>query len=384
MSVVLTRGGRNCRAGGEREGEAMLMKTLEARYYTDPEVFREEMERFFFGMWVCTGRSEQIEKPGEYFLAEVAGESVIVTRDSGGRVRAFYNVCRHRGTQICQQGEGKFSERIQCPYHAWTYNLDGRLLAAPHMEQTEFRKEDYPLRSVAAEVWDGHIFLNLGEDVRPLAEQLADLPKKFAAWGMEELRLYKREKYEVRANWKLIVLNYNECLHCPVLHPKLNRVTDYQSGENDEPRPTYIGGTMEFKDAAETMSVDGVRRRDFLPGLTEEQCKRVSYYAIYPNLFLSLHPDYVMVHRLWPRTVDRTHVVTEWLFHPREMAKKDFCGDDAVALWDATNREDWAITEQSQKGIGSRGYVPGPYSASEGLPAAFDRMIVAKEKDQRR
>jgi len=360
----------------------MLMKTLEARYYTDLEVFREEMERFFFGMWVCAGRSEQIEKPGDYFVADVAGESVIVTRDGDGRVCAFYNVCRHRGTQICKEGEGRFAGRIQCPYHAWTYGLDGRLLAAPHMEQTEFRKEDYPLRRVAAEVWDGHIFLNFGVEVRPLAEHVADLPQKFAAWGMEELRVFKRERYEVKANWKLIVLNYNECLHCPTLHPMLNRVTDYMSGENDEPRPTYIGGTMGFKGAAETMSADGVRRRDFLPGLNTEQCKLVLYYAIYPNLFLSLHPDYVMVHRLWPRSVDRTDVVTEWLFHPREMAKKDFCGDDAVAFWDATNREDWGITEQSQKGIASRGYVPGPYSANEGLPAAFDRLIVAKEKDK--
>ena len=358
----------------------MLVKTLEARYYTDPEVFREELERFFFGMWVCAGRSEQIEKAGDYFLAEVASESVIVTLDSAERVRAFYNVCRHRGTQICKEGEGKFAGRIQCPYHAWTYGLDGRLLAAPHMEQVEFRKEDYPLRTVAAEVWDGHIFLNLGEDVRPLAEQLADLPKKFAAWDMGELRVFKRERYEVKANWKLIVLNYNECLHCPVLHPMLNRVTDYLSGENEDPQPTYIGGTMEFKGAAETMSVDGVKRRDFLPGLSREQCKQVLYYAIYPNLFLSLHPDYVMVHRLWPKRVDRTDVVTEWLFHPREMAKADFCGDDVVALWDATNREDWGITEQSQKGIGSRGYVPGPYSKNEGLPAAFDRMVAEKQE----
>ena len=357
----------------------MLTKALEARYYTDPEVFREEMERFFFGMWVCAGRNEQILRPGDYFLADVAGESVIVTRDLAGTMRAFYNVCRHRGTQICKESEGTFAEKIQCPYHAWTYGLNGNLLAAPHMAQAEFRREDYPLHSVAAEVWDGHIFLNLPTDAKPLAEQLADLPKKFAAWGMEELRVYRHESYEVKANWKLIVLNYNECLHCPVVHPMLNRVTDYMSGQNDEPRPTYIGGTMEFKRAAETMSIDGMRRRDFLPGLNEAQCKRVLYYAIYPNLFLSLHPDYVLVHRLWPKSVDRTDVVTEWLFHPREMAKTDFCGDDAVEFWDATNREDWRITEQSQKGIGSRGYVPGPYSNNEGLPAAFDRMIVGKE-----
>ena len=129
----------------------MLLKTLEARYYTDHEVFREEMERFFFGMWVCAGRTEQIQKPGDYFLAEVAGESVIVTRDSEGGVRAFYNVCRHRGTQICKEGVGKLPGRIQCPYHAWTYDFDGRLIGAPHMDEVpHFRKADYPL---AGQTW---------------------------------------------------------------------------------------------------------------------------------------------------------------------------------------------------------------------------------------
>ena len=353
----------------------MMAKTLEGRYFTDSEIFRAEMERFYFGMWVCAGRSEQIENPGKYFVLDVAGESVIVTRDESRKVRGFYNVCRHRGTQICAASAGEFAGRIQCPYHAWTYRLDGKLLAAPHMEEDEFRKEDYPLHAVGAEEWDGHIFVNLAEERRPLREQLADLPEKFAAWGMGELRRYKLEKYEVEANWKLIVQNYNECLHCPVLHPALNKVTNYLSGENDPAHKTYIGGSMLFRDGAETMSVDGVRRRAFLPGLNAEKTKLVLYYAVYPNLFLSLHPDYVMVHRLWPRAVDRTEVETEWLFHPTEMAKEDFYGVDAVEFWDLTNKEDWWITEQSQKGVSSRGYIPGPYSKNEGLPAEFDRKI---------
>jgi len=353
----------------------MLVKTLEGRYFTNAGIFRAEMERFYFGMWVCAGRSEQIEDAGKYIVVDVAGESVIVTRDEGGRVRAFYNVCRHRGTQICAEAKGEFAGRIQCPYHAWTYALEGKLLAAPHMDGDEFRKEDYPLNAVGAEEWEGHIFVNLSRERRPLLQQLADLPEKFSAWGMGELRRYKHEKYQVKANWKLIVQNYNECLHCPVLHPALNKVTNYQSGQNDPAREWYIGGTMLFRGGAETMSVDGVRRRAFLPGLSEEQRKLVLYYAVYPNLFLSMHPDYVMVHRLWPKAVDRTEVETEWLFHPAEMGREDFCGDDAVEFWDMTNKEDWWITEQSQKGISSRGYIPGPYSKNEELPIEFDKKI---------
>jgi len=358
----------------------MLSKALEGRYFTDPEIFRAEMERFYFGMWVCVGRSEQIATAGKYFVAEVAGESVIVTREEGGGVRGFYNVCRHRGTQLCAEPTGEFAGRIQCPYHAWTYGLDGRLLAAPHMEGEAFRKEDYPLHAVGAEEWEGLIFVYLGKEKTALREQLGDLPEKFAGWGMGDLRRYKIEKYEVKANWKLIVQNYNECLHCPVLHPALNKVTNYLSGDNDPAHEGYIGGSMLFRGEAETMSVDGVRRRAYLPGLNAEQRKLVLYYAVYPNLFLSLHPDYVMVHRLWPRAVDRTEVETEWLFHPAEMAKEDFYGDDAVEFWDITNKEDWWITEQSQKGVSSRGYIPGPYSKSEKLPAEFDKKIRGENK----
>jgi Rieske 2Fe-2S family protein len=164
-----------------------------------------------------------------------------------------------------------------------------------------------------------------------------------------------------------------------VLHPALNRITDYLSGHNDAPNSSYIGGSMEFRGGAETMSTDGRRRRDYLPGLNESQRHQVLYYTVYPNLLLSLHPDYVMTHTLWPRAVDRTEIVCEWHFHPAEMARPDFAAEDVLKFWDATNREDWGISELSQKGISSRAYVSGPYSPQERLPQAFDRMIVERE-----
>jgi Rieske 2Fe-2S family protein len=358
----------------------MQPMTLPGRYYTDEGIFREEVDRFFGKKWICAGRTEQVERPGSYFLCEVAGESIIVTQDSGRDLRAFYNVCRHRGTRMCREREGAFAGRIQCPYHGWTYGLDGKLLGAPHMEVSGFRREDYPLHRVQADVWDGHIFLNLAGRPEPLAAQLADLPQKFAAWEMGELRLYKRIVYDVKANWKLIVINYNECMHCPVLHPMLSRITDYLSGENDPPQPTYIGGSMEFRGGAQTMSTDGTIHRNYLPGLTEVQRKQTYYYTIYPNLFLSLHPDYMMTHTLWPLAPNATRVVCEWHFHPEEMARPGFQAEDAVAFWDTTNEEDWVISELSQLGIGSRAYVPGPYSPREGLPTAFDKMILEEER----
>ena len=347
-----------------------MNKTLPSKYYTDPEIFRSEMERFYFGRWIYAGRAERIARPGEYFLCDVAGESVIVTGEG-----AFYNVCRHRGTRMCTVPEGTFAGRIQCPYHGWTYGLNGELISAPNMGEADFSRFDYPLHRVASETWDGHVFLNLATERHPLAKQLGELPAKFAAWNMGELTLHRRIVYDVKANWKLIVQNYNECLHCPTVHPCLDRLTDYLGADNQAPTASYIGGSMGFRNGVETMTFDGIRRRDYLPGLDAEQRSMVCYYAIYPNLLLSLHPDYMMTHALWPKAADRTEIVCEWHFHPKEMAKPDFQGEDAIEFWDQINREDWGISELSQLGISSRAYTPGPYSKREELLHAFDRIV---------
>jgi len=177
-----------------------LLMTLPARYYTDPAIFHSELERLYFGRWICVGRTERVPNAGDYFLVELAGESVIVTRSNDGAIRAFFNVCRHRGTRMCTVSEGSLEGRIHCPYHGWTYGLDGALIGAPHMEQPGFSRADYPLKTVAIDTWDGHIFLNFSAEPRPLAAQLGELPERFAAWRMGELHLHRRIVYDVKAN----------------------------------------------------------------------------------------------------------------------------------------------------------------------------------------
>jgi Rieske 2Fe-2S family protein len=360
--------------------------TLPRRFYADPDFYRGELERFYFNRWICAGRADQIPNAGDYFTRTLGDESLIITRDTSGEIHALFNVCRHRGTRLCEQTEGHFAERIQCPYHNWTYGLEGRLLAAPHMPPG-FSKDDYPLHRAGCEVWDGHVFMHLGRDgldrqdkqdlpaERGLRAQLADLPDRFVAWQMGDLRLGRRIVYDVKANWKLIVLNYNECLHCPNLHPALNKLHHYLGADNVAPTQCYCGGAMGFREGVETMSLDGKRRRAYLPGLTEAQRLQVVYFAIYPNLLLSLHPDYVMTHTLWPRAHDRTEIVCEFHFHPSELARTDPHIDDAVEFWDLTNKEDWWIAEQSQAGINSRVYTPGPYSEREELLWSFDEIV---------
>ena len=354
--------------------------TLPAPYYADDTYFRREMEALFATQWICAGRVEQVEAPGRFILREVLGESIIIASNAAGQVNAFYNVCRHRGTKLCTEQQGDFGRSIQCPYHAWTYDLDGRLIGAPHMDEVpHFSKQEYPLHRVHADVWDGHIFINLSREAPPtrLHDQLGGLPEKFMGWRMRDLRLGHRIIYDVKANWKLIVQNYNECLHCPNLHPALNKLSHYLSGENEPLQAAYMGGRMDLRPGVDTLTMTGKCERASLPGLSPEDARRVYYYAIFPNMLLSLHPDYMMVHTLWPLAPDRTINICEWHFHPAEMARPGFSPDDAVEFWDLTNRQDWHVCELSQAGISSRAYTPGPYSNREDLLYAFDRMIVS-------
>jgi glycine betaine catabolism A len=355
--------------------------SLPARYYIDEEYYRAELEWLFLKMWFHAGRAEDIPEPGQFVVREVAGESLIILRDDRGELRAFYNLCRHRGTRLVNECSGRFASTIQCPYHAWTYNLAGCLLAAPQMDRVnEFRLDDYPLEPIAIGVWDGHVFLNLSENPVPLARQLDGLDIRFAPWKMGELRCGKRVVYDVAANWKLIIHNYSECLHCPGVHPALQKLSHYLSGENEPASPNYLGGRMRLREGIETFSFAGAMSRECLPDLEGDDLRCVYFYAFLPNLLLSLHPDYVLVHTLWPRGAGRTEMICEWLFHPDALARADFDASDAFDFWDLTNRQDWQVCEQMQLGLTSRAYRPGPYSHREELLHGFDRLILEQER----
>jgi glycine betaine catabolism A len=349
-----------------------LVCTLPGRYYTSPELYAAEQERIFARRWACVGRSENVANPGDYMLVELAGESLIVVRDRAGELRAHYNVCRHRGTRMCQVPAGRFNETIQCPYHAWTYGLDGRLIAARHMQDTPgFDRRDWPLHSAGIAEWEGFIMVNLAAEPEPFETAYAPLLGRLSRWGMEGLRRGARIDYDVAANWKFIVENYSECYHCPLIHPELTALSPWQSGRNDLSEGPFLGGYSQLNH--ESLTVDGVRRRPPLQGLAPDDLGRVWYYALFPNLLLSLHPDYVMAHTLWPKSVGQTRIVCEWFFDPTTMAIDGFDPSDAVQLWDTTNRQDWHVCELSQLGVSSRAYTPGPYANAEGLSWQFDR-----------
>src|ERR1051326_341465 len=349
-------------------------RTLPGRFFTSPMIFQEERERIFLQHWICAGREERIPQPGDYFVRTIGTESVIVVRGRDGNVRAFHNVCRHRGTRICERSQGQFKNAIRCPYHAWTYGLDGRALAAPSMNGVSgFDASDYPLHPVALATWDGFLFLSLTAEPEPFEITHAPLLGKFGPYNLPELRVARRIDYDVQANWKLLFENYSECYHCSPIHPTLVKISPSNSGANDLVSGAFLGGYMDVKSSCGSMTLSGNACSIPVGDLPAEDMHRVYYYSIFPNMLLSLHPDYVMAHTLWPETPDRTRIECEWLFHPNASVQPGFDPDDGVRFWDKTNREDWHICEMGQLGVSSRAYTPGPYSARESIPAAFDR-----------
>ena len=362
-------------------------KTLPASWYISPEVFAQEQERVFAREWLCVGREESIPKAGDFFTVERAGESLIVTRDEQGDVRAFFNVCRHRGSRICTTASGRFQGSIQCPYHAWTYGLDGELKVARNMAAIPgFDRAQYPLKEATLALWEGFVFVTLRQaqgDAHPQAqgdpsevpfeEAFAPLIGRFSRWNIGELNAARSLTYELACNWKLVFLNYSECYHCPLVHPQLEKLSPSESGRNDLFEGPFLGGYSEVRRHGMSLTTTGHSSRPRLGSVDGADLDRVYYYTIFPSLLLSLHPDYVMVHYVKPLAADRTEVVCAFLFDPRTIAQPDFNPGDAVDFWDLTNRQDWHVNELMQLGLGSRVYSPGPYSDAEGLLSAFDR-----------
>jgi phenylpropionate dioxygenase-like ring-hydroxylating dioxygenase large terminal subunit len=347
-------------------------KTLPQRYFIAPEIFAREQAAIFSAHWVLVGHQSQIGKTGDYFVQEVAGESLIIVRDQKAEVRGFYNVCRHRGTRLCEEKNGQ-SSAIQCPYHAWTYGLDGRLIGAPHMDKIQsFDKAEHSLHAIELALWEGFIFVNLADEPTPLEEVFAPLAGKFTHWNLPKLRSAKRIEYDVRANWKLIFENYSECYHCPGVHPALQKLTPYDLAENDLCEGPFLGGFMPIT-KGRSLTITGNACALPVGDTKVEDHNRVFYYSIFPNMLLSMHPDYVMVHQLWPQSPERTAILCDWFFHPEAFDRPDFHPDDAIEFWDMTNKQDWHVCELSQQGIASRAYQPGPYSPRESIPAAWDR-----------
>ena len=285
---------------------------LPARAYHDQAVWDFEREQWFFNDWVCVGREEDVAAPGTYQRLDFLGEDVVMVRARDGVLRAFYNVCRHRGTCIVESASGT-APRFQCPYHAWIYDLDGTL-CGPGIPTTwpTSASRTSGSRPIRLATWQGFVFLCFSEQTAPLEAYMGDWFEHHAGFHRDYagLRRAARLEYDVAANWKIVAENYSECYHCPGVHPLLNQLTPYDQGEDFFPQGPWKGGWMLFADGFQTMSMDGDRHgRPLLPHTTAVDARRIYYYILWPNLIVSVHPDYVLTHQAWPDGPERTRVV---------------------------------------------------------------------------
>ena len=365
---------------------APLERSLPGSAYLTAEAFAADKAAIFDREWVCVGREEELPERGDHLVVAVAGESILLVRGANEAIHGHYNLCGHRGARLCDPGnDAKWGVTldagvvgrtlIRCPYHGWAYGLDGRLLAAPQLQDAPgFDKSAHGLHPVGVASWGGFVFVNLTpETARDFEQALGLAPLRLANYPLHELHAGKVISYDLAANWKLILENYNECYHCPGVHPQLCEVVPAFQERGGIDLDWAAG--IPHRDGATTYTTSGTTSRAPFPGLSDDEKVRHKGELVYPNVMLSVAMDHVAAFLLWPLAADRTRVECRFLFHPDEIAKPDFDPADAVDFWDLVNRQDWAVCERVQSGIGARVHEHGYYSPLEDYSLDIRRYV---------
>nr|WP_237439843.1 aromatic ring-hydroxylating dioxygenase subunit alpha [Amycolatopsis rubida] len=341
-----------------------MLPTLPGPHYTDPAIFAREQERIFEAGWFCAVRSADLPSPGSFETVQAGRESVLIARGRDGALRAFLNVCRHRGARLCTDEKGSVKRAFQCMYHAWTYGLDGKLVAAPNLTgMPDVDRVEYGLTAVHLREWLGYAWVCLAGEAPSFADTVqADVsarlggPGEIEAYGIENLSLGRRIEYDVRANWKQIIENFMECYHCATIHPELTEVLpEFADGYAAQ---YFVGHGAEFGSDVTGFTVDGGDGVQRLPGVGEHQDRRYYAITIRPQVFVNLVPDHVIVHRMFPLAPDRTLVRCDWLYLPEVVASGADL-DRSVELFHRVNQQDFEACERCQQAMGSRAYARG-------------------------
>lgn len=360
-----------------------LMKTLPGSAYGDPAVFEREQELIFEKMWFCAASSADLAKPGAFRTVQVGRESVILTRTRSGEAKGYLNVCRHRGAKVCTEESGE-TRNFQCQYHAWTYDLEGKLIAAPNLtKMPDIGREEYGLRKVHVREWIGYVWVSLADEpdsfeetvVGDVRTRLGDV-EPLEHYGIENLALGKRIRYEVNANWKLIIENFMECYHCATIHPELTEVLpEFADGLAAQ---YFVGHGALFGEDVQGFTVDGSEGHEKIAGVTEDQDRRYYAVTIRPQVFLNLVPDHVILHRMYPVAVDKTIVECDWLYAPGVVEREEDISK-SVELFHRVNVQDFEACELCQQATNSRGYRDGGVLVtSEFHIAEFHNWVTAK------
>jgi len=338
--------------------------TLPAALYTDASGLTAEKKKIFSRTWQVIGHAHQVANPGDYFTFELIGEPLLVVRGADAKLRAFYNVCRHRAGP---PAEGCGSRKLfRCGYHGWTYGLDGALISATEIEGVEgFRPADFALVPIRVEEWFNLVFVNLDLEARPLVESLGDLPRQAERFPFAEMKLFERRTYEMKCNWKTYVDNYLEGYHLPSVHPGLNRELDFNSYVVEP----YASHVRQFS------PIRGAQPGDVTPRRYQENCEDLTtdYFWIFPNWMLNCYPDNVSLNIVLPLEPERSLAIFEWY-----LPAKDHNGSAAKASVDFSDQiqvEDVGICEAVQRNLRSRSYSRGRFSVKQEKGVhAFHRM----------
>lgn len=349
-----------------------LATTLIPDAYRSASFYEIEQARVFARGWVCVGYTSQIQEPGAVFQATVTDQSILIVRDRANQLRAFYNVCRHRGSMLITE-DGKH-EVIRCPYHSWGYGLDGRLLGAPYFkgldvpteqraffdmsEAREFRKEDYGLLPVAVANWGCFVFVNLDPQARPLSEWLGDLPDRYTRYPLHELQLVRRRPFQIKANWKLIAENFMEYYHLPWVHPELCNISGFKDHYRYQGPGMYTGMcTSPLSRDPSTVSFD----LPVMPGLNATEAQSAYWVLLFPNLALFLLPNHLFTLLYRPDGPGHTLESADLLVHPQALVEPDAEAkiDAILSFWGMVNQQDIAAVERVQQGLQTKAYPGG-------------------------
>jgi|SRR5580700_89940 Rieske 2Fe-2S family protein len=356
-----------------------LEASLSREAYWDPGFYAREQEAIFWDQWFYAGRADTLRETGAYRVLDVAGESVILVRAENG-FHAHLNFCRHRGSRLLC-GEGTVRGTIRCPYHAWAYALDGRLVASPFVGEDAVPPESRRLHRAGVAEWAGFLFVHLSPERAEaggatLASQLGPIPQHVERYPLARLQVARSIQYDVEANWKVLLENYNECYHCAGVHPELCRlVPDFK--RRGGAQLDWERG-IAHRDGAWTFTASGTSVRTAFATLSDDEKVRHKGELIYPNFMLSLAAEHVAAFSLQPHGPASTTIVCDFLFHPDEMAKPGFDPGDVVDFWDLVNRQDWKICESVQAGMRSRAFHHGYYAPMEDASLDIRRYLASR------
>jgi Rieske 2Fe-2S family protein len=379
---------RKLRGDEDFDGLTSAVDALPAAWYYDAERYRLELERIYYRNWLYMCHASTLAEARAFRRFRIGTQEIVVLRDDHGELRAFYNSCRHRGSILCQEQQGRLRGKlIVCPYHQWSYGLDGELKATSSMrEAPDFERSDYPLHPVAVKEWRGGIFVSLLDDAPDLENGFERGSDRIDHWPMESLQVGHRWRKVMQCNWKVFWENFNECLHCPNVHPELcrmvpifgRRISGVRDAADwrdhlDSDDPKYTGS---LRKGAVSWSISGQACGPVFPELTaEEIALGRSYFVSLPSVFIACHVDYMRTVRILPLGPEQTEIEVEWLFQPETLARDDFDMADVVDFAIPVMQEDAEASELNQQGMHARRFERGVLMPEEHHVKAFQDWV---------